>query len=230
MSESSIASHYPKPSKTRKMITQIWFDFGNIFIPINPAETKKRMEECGVQLTPEAFDKLNREYEVGLLSEHDFMQELSTSCKFLQSSRCVELAWNALLGELNDNTLFLGKLKKEYNLALVSNTNHTHISHIKKQSGLFLWNQFIEKFDAHFFSYEIGQRKPDFEYFDHVLAAMDTLPENVLFIDDSPQNIEAASNLGIHTWQFDVNKGNLEAELPAILAKLNKTAASAAGM
>ncbi|MEY2964160.1 MAG: hypothetical protein RL754_1421 [Bacteroidota bacterium] len=212
------------------MITQIWFDFGNIFIPIFPQRTRERMEDCGVQLNPEAFDALNIEFEKGLISEGEFLQELSTSCKYLQSSRCVELAWNALLGDLHDNVLMLGKLKHEYNLALVSNTNPTHINHIRKTSGPFLWNQFIEKFDGHFFSYEIGCRKPEFDYFDHVLAAMDTLPENVLFIDDSQQNIEAAQQLGLHTWQFNIHEGDLAKELPAVLAKLNEGATSVAGV
>ena len=126
-----------------------------------------------------------RKFERGEVSTKEFFQVLTASCKFLQSSRCTTRAWNALLGELNDHTLFLKKLAEDYSLALVSNTNVAHIDHIKQESGPFLWNTFTEKFDALFLSYEMGCRKPDTEYYDRVLEAMGALPEEVLFIDDT---------------------------------------------
>jgi len=109
------------------MITQIWFDFGNVFIPVHPHLTQEALEQCGVQMKPEQFEVLAQEFERGEVSTKEFFQALTASCKFLQSSRCTTRAWNALLGELNDHTLFLKKLAEDYSLALVSNTNEAHI-------------------------------------------------------------------------------------------------------
>ena len=212
------------------MITQIWFDFGNVFIPVHPHLTQEALEHCGVQMKPEQFEVLAQEFERGEVSTKEFFQALTASCKFLQSSRCTTRAWNALLGELNDHTLFLKKLAESYSLALVSNTNEAHIDHIKQESGPFLWNTFTEKFDALFLSYEMGCRKPDTEYYDRVLEAVGAMPEEVLFIDDTQANLDTAAEMGMHTWLFNTQDGDLERELPAVLTKLNERTASSAGM
>jgi len=212
------------------MIKQIWFDFGNIFIPVHPQSTREALEKCGVQMNEAQFDTLAQEFEKGEISSKEFFQALTMSCKFLQSSRCVKMGWDALLGELRDNTLFLKKLGQEYNICLVSNTNEAHIQTIKEQSGPFLWNNFMEKFDALFLSYEMGCRKPDPEYYDRVLDTMGALPEEVLFIDDTQANLDTAAEMGLHTWLFNIQEGDLEKELPAVLAKFNESSASTTGV
>ena len=50
------------------MIKQIWFDFGNIFIPIFPERTQESFEKRGVQLSKPDFQILNEDYEIGALS------------------------------------------------------------------------------------------------------------------------------------------------------------------
>ena len=208
------------------MIKQIWFDFGNIFIPIYPERTQESFKQSGVQLSKPAFQVLNAEYEIGALTTHEFLQTITISCKYLQSSRAVGAGWDALLGEMNDNTLFLRNLSRSYATCLVSNTNEAHITTIQKTAGSFLWNAFINQFEELFLSYQLGMRKPNANYFEHVLEKMNAVPEEVLFIDDTLANLVAAEALGIQTWQFNAHEGNLERELPAVLAKLNKSASS----
>ena len=203
------------------MIKQIWFDFGNVFIPIFPERTEKALKECGVQFTAEDIQNINEGFEVGDVSSAQFFQEIASSCKYLQSSSAIVHGWNELLGEMTDPTLFLKKLGKSYDLCLVSNTNEAHIKHIRKQAGPFLWNSFVEKFEALFLSYEIGHRKPDASYFNYVLEHMNALPEEVLFVDDSQANIEAAEALGINTLLFNLQDQDLAKELPAVLAKFD---------
>ena len=203
------------------MIKQIWFDFGNVFIPIFPVRTEEALKECGVQLSAEDIQRINEGFEVGDVSSAQFFHEIASSCKYLQSTAAIAHAWNELLGEMTDPTLFLKKLSKSYDLCLVSNTNEAHIKYIRKQAGPFLWNSFVEKFEALFLSYEIGHRKPDASYFNYVLEHMNTLPEEVLFVDDSPANIEAAQALGINTLLFNLQEQDLSKELPAVLAKFD---------
>ena len=63
-------------------------------------------------------------------------------------------------------------------------------------------------------SQEIGYRKPEKETYEHVLNAYPLKPEEILFLDDMPQNIDGARNAGmqaIHVISFeqmrdDINK------------------------
>jgi putative hydrolase of the HAD superfamily len=87
----------------------------------------------------------------------------------------------------------LGTLRDRYRLASVSNTNEIH------------WDRFSnawkldEAFHHNFPSYLVGKLKPDAEYFEHVLEALDVPAHRVLFIDDNTINVDAAARLGMHT-------------------------------
>ena len=203
------------------MIKQIWFDFGNIFIPVFPENTKEQFEHCGVQLSEPHFTELHQAFEVGEVSQSEFFQSLTDSCKFLESTRCIKRAWNSMLGDLRDETLFLKKLGTTYDLALVSNTNAAHIAAIAAASGPFLWKRFTNAFDGLFLSHEIQERKPNTSYFEKVAKAMNAEPNEVLFVDDTQSNLDGASALGFRTLLFNCQEGNLKKELTAILTQFD---------
>ena len=76
-------------------------------------------------------------------------------------------------------------------LAVLSNTIEPHAKPVR-ESGLF------EPFDYVFLSHEIGLRKPDPAAYQHVVETMKVDPEKSVFIDDDPENVEAATQLGMH--------------------------------
>ena len=203
------------------MIKQIWFDFGNIFIPIFPENTKEQFEDCGVKLSEAHFTELHQAFEVGEISQHKFFQSLTDSCKFLESTQCINRAWNSMLGDLRDETLFLKKLSKSYDLALVSNTNAAHIEGIVAASGPFLWKRFTETFDGLFLSHEIHERKPNASYFEKVAKTMSAEPNEVLFIDDTQANLDGAAALGFQTLLFNCQESDLKKELTAFLTQFD---------
>ena len=65
-------------------------------------------------------------------------------------------------------------------------------------------------FSTLYFSGRLGMAKPDPRIFKHVLADLHVAPEDVVFIDDSPANIQAAEALGIrvvlHTEDTDLRQ------------------------
>ena len=203
------------------MIKQIWFDFGNIFIPIYPENTKEQFERCGMQLSEAHYTELHHAFEVGEMSQREFFQSLSDSCKFLQSAQCVKDAWNSMLGDLRDETLFLKKLGQSYDLALVSNTNAAHLAAIAAASGPFLWTHFTNAFDGLFLSHEIHERKPNASCFEKVAKAMNAEPNEVLFIDDTQANLDGAAALGFQTLLFNCREGGLKKELTAFLTQFD---------
>ena len=55
-----------------------------------------------------------------------------------------------------------------------------------------------------YLSYELGMTKPDRDIFDHVVADLQLAPEAVLFLDDSPKNVDGAREAGLNA---EVTKG-----------------------
>jgi FMN phosphatase YigB (HAD superfamily) len=55
-----------------------------------------------------------------------------------------------------------------------------------------------DAFHHNFPSFEVGKLKPDADYFEHVLQALDAPAHRVLFIDDNAINVDAAASLGMH--------------------------------
>ena len=78
-------------------------------------------------------------------------------------------------------------------MAVLSNMTFDTLKYIKAE---YSW---IEVFDKHFFSCEIGMSKPDPGIYVHCLKELDIDPDQCLFIDDSEENVVAARKFGINS-------------------------------
>ena len=99
-----------------------------------------------------------------------------------------------------ENIALLKDLKTKYRTFLMSNTDEIHYQYYTRM----LHEQFgIEKldnlFEKAYYSHKTGIRKPDKLFFDQVINDNGLIPENTLFIDDFPENISAAEELGLQT-------------------------------
>lgn len=111
----------------------------------------------------------------------------------------VDAAWNALLvGVPPGKHELLERLNEKYRTFLLSNNNEIHyaycMEHIKQTYGVKDNSQFFEKT---YYSHLMGMRKPDSEIFEKVLTENELVPYETLFIDDSPQHLATAQNMGI---------------------------------
>jgi epoxide hydrolase-like predicted phosphatase len=61
---------------------------------------------------------------------------------------------------------------------------------------------FLEAFDVCIFSAEVGISKPSPEIYQLALKKLEVMPEEAIFIDDMPANVEGAEEAGIHAIQF----------------------------
>jgi HAD superfamily hydrolase (TIGR01509 family) len=57
-------------------------------------------------------------------------------------------------------------------------------------------------FQGYSMSYDIKARKPQLEAYQRTLALIGTTASECLFIDDREENVQAATALGIKSWQF----------------------------
>lgn len=190
------------------MIKNIILDFGDIFIDLDKLATPRAMEKFGYKsLTPD-LDTLFKEYEKGLTSSQKFLEEVSN---FFPNATEKDLiaAWNAILLDFPDRRLeFVEKLAKEnqYRLFLLSNTNDIHIEFVKQQMGMEKFNRFKNAFEVFYLSYEMKMRKPDAEIFEFVLTENKLNASETIFVDDTKENTDSASSLGIKTWNLQVGK------------------------
>jgi putative hydrolase of the HAD superfamily len=71
-------------------------------------------------------------------------------------------------------------------------------------------------------SYQLRMAKPDQAIYRHVLSKLGTEPEETLFLDDRPVNVQAAQALGMKAIQFstveqlreELVAAGLDAQLP----------------
>jgi len=201
------------PAGTYKNII---FDFGGVIINIDYNLTAKAFQQLGLDNFDELFSKAKQSdlfdlYEKGLITSAEFRARLKHILNVQVDDAQIDKAWNAMLLDLPQERLdLLQKLKGTHRTFLLSNTNEIHIDTIwdslRKDMGIADFTNYFEKV---YLSYAVHMRKPDAGIFELVLKENNLVPEETLFIDDSPQHIETAQKLGIHTYWLDVNKESI---------------------
>ena len=98
--------------------------------------------------------------------------------------------------KLNEKTVeIIKKLRKNHRVVCGTNTIDPH------------WENHMERgdysyFDQTYASNKIGCAKPDPHFFELILEAEQTAPEDAFFTDDRADNVAAAASLGIHAELF----------------------------
>ena len=194
-----------------KNIKSIIFDLGGVLLNISYQNTIDEFEKLGVDNSSAFYSKKSQTnifnlLETGEISENELIREIQSSCKSATRKQII-FAWNSMLLDLPKNrTNLLENLKEKYQLFLLSNTNAIHIKELKSRLGEVKYSKFYNLFNKVYYSHEIGFRKPHSEAFRLVLDENNLKEKEVLFIDDSPQHIEGAKELGIHTYHLKDNE------------------------
>ncbi|MCI0922699.1 HAD family hydrolase [Sphingobacterium rhinopitheci] len=188
-------------------IKNILVDYGNVIYMIDFIELQHAFNQLGIPNVGEIFAhsgqiKLFDDFDKGVISSADFrdgIRKLTNNASL--SDAQIDHAWNALLiGVPAGKHEILLQLKERYRTFLLSNNNAIHYAHcmasIKSDYGIEDNSVFFEQT---YYSHLVGMRKPNEDIFQFVLHEQGLLPEETLFIDDSPQHLKTAESLGIHT-------------------------------
>ncbi|WP_437369042.1 HAD family hydrolase [Maribacter litoralis] len=190
------------------MIKNIIFDFGDIFINLDKQAPLLEMAKFGfTELTPE-LDTIFKEYEMGLLETDAFIDKLQAIFTNTTKQQ-IKDAWNSIILDFPEERLkFIEKLKSDnqYRLFLLSNTNDLHIEKVKESMGMERFNRFKNCFEVFYLSQEMKMRKPNTDIYEFVLKENNLIPEETFFLDDTKENTDSASKLGIHCWNLQVGK------------------------
>ena len=100
---------------------------------------------------------------------------------------------------VNEKTLAWARcLKGEgLSLALLSNMPFAVSDYLETNCG---W---LALFDHRVYSYAFGCAKPEVPIYKACLDVLKLPPQEVLFLDDRPENVKVAAELGIHSLIFD---------------------------
>jgi putative hydrolase of the HAD superfamily len=99
----------------------------------------------------------------------------------------------------------VNELKQHVRVGLLSNSDG-QFTNLLRECGVY------EPFDPCLISTEIGALKPDLKAYKLLLSRLDLSPEEVIFIDDKLENVEAAKKLGLDGILFE-SQSQLKSEL-----------------
>jgi len=188
------------------MIDAIIFDFGDVFINLDRQATLDGLKNLGISEWNEDLNNLNLQYEVGSISEDDFLFGIQKHTNNA-SIEDITKAWNAILLDFPLYRLeFLQMLSQKYRLFLLSNTDAIHIDTFEQKTGTSFYSAFYQCFEKVYFSFEIGMRKPNPEVYNFVLDQNSLQAKHTLFIDDKKENTDAAEALGLQVWNLQVGE------------------------
>lgn len=194
------------------------FDYGQVLVHYEPSYMVGRYvtDPTDAKLLQEVvFDRLYWDrLDNGTITD----EELLADCRRRLPERLWETAdtvyynWIYNLPPVEGMAELVDYLRHTYGvgLYLLSNISCYFAAHREEMHALSL-------FDGCVLSGPIGLNKPDRAIYAHLCDTYSLLPEETLFIDDSPINIAGARDYGIHGYLFDGDVEKLKRYLDEIL-------------
>jgi FMN phosphatase YigB (HAD superfamily) len=192
-------------------IDAVIFDLGNVLITVDEpraaermaartGKTRQQIEEY-ILGTPHAL-----ELALGKLSKKRFFHTVAKDLGFDGSYDEFALIWSEVFTPIEPMIALAESLKTRVPRLVLSNTNAIHMDYI------FQHYTFLNDFDAHVFSHEVGLLKPDAAIYKHALKKYGLTAERTVFVDDLPANVEGARRVGMQAIHFQ-NPDQARAEL-----------------
>jgi putative hydrolase of the HAD superfamily len=199
------------------------FDLGGVVFRLDKMIAIQRFKEIGVERVEEFLDDYAQkgifgDLEAGKLTAEQYCDELSRIVGKPLTMEQLEYAWTGYAAELYQRNFdALLRLRHEgFPVALLSNTNPFMMRWARSNEFDGQGNGLDHYFDRLYLSYEMRMMKPSLEIFKAMIDGEGTDPSNILFIDDSTRNCEAAAALGIKTLNPD-NGGDWRGDVFSIL-------------
>ena len=196
------------------MIRTIVFDLGKVLIPFEwqrgyaafaasspyaPEEVRARIKETGL------FDGFER----GKVEPQEVAERVSRVLGLSVGFDEFRKMWSSIfLPETIVPDGMLERLRRNYRLLLLSNTDSIHFHWVKERYPI------LRHFDGFVLSFELGLRKPELGIYQETISRAGCEPGEVFFTDDREDNVQGAVQAGIDAVQF-LSLEQLEQDLKA---------------
>ena len=188
-------------------IATVFLDIGGVLIGLDNEPALKRISEFSRLEVQEFTRRLNENsriaaYEAGELTTEEFFEH---HCELLEMKITLEEfkeIWSSVFvfdspaNGMVSPGLF-EELKRNCRLIALSNTNEMQFTYLVSCHPL------VGQFHDQILSYQMGCLKPDPEIYRLALHKAGCSPSATLFVDDLPENVEAARRLGIQGVLFE---------------------------
>lgn len=179
-------------------IRALLFDLGGVVIEIDFERALRHWADYSELSLPELraafrFDPAYERHERGEIAWGEYVEHLRTALKLGATDGEIMAGWNSIfIREIPQTLAMIEQARKVLPCYGFSNTNPTHQAHweaaFPRAAGVF---------DRVFVSWQLGLRKPERAAFEAVCDAMGLKPAEVLFFDDTAQNVEGAKAAGL---------------------------------
>ena len=201
------------------MIRNVVFDFGQVMVRFEPDYM------VGVYVSDEAdrrllseviFDRLYwNALDSGNISDAEVVLRFKERIPERLHSVAEKIYYNWIynIPEISGMSELVERIKREYGVRVFLLSNIcTYFAENEEKLPI------LSLFEKRIYSAVCGFVKPDAKIFEHLCLECDILPQDTLFIDDSPKNIKGAESFGIKGYLFDGDAKRLSDYLDSVLS------------
>lgn len=185
------------------MIKAILLDMGGVLLDLDHEGcVEKFRTECGFEDIDNYLHTTHHkgfisDLEAGMIGREEFFAEARKHCRPGTTDSQIEKSFNSLVtGMPPEKAEYLKRLSRRYPLYMVSNNNAimmVHNSGLFDKAGVPLKDHFKDLILSH----ELHIQKPDREFYLEAVRRTGLEPEELLFVDDSQINVDAAKACGM---------------------------------
>ncbi len=178
------------------MIKTILFDFGNVLGFFDHRRALSKLKQHTALETKDLATilyggELEIAYELGQISTDSYCASAQQAGQLSCTQEEFLEAFVDIFTLNQPVAALIPRLKPHYRLVLASNTNEAHFTFYRRQFA-----QVLDPFDHLIVSHEIGSRKPHLSFYEKCHQQARCQPDECLFVDDLPSNIQAAHKFG----------------------------------
>ena len=183
-------------------IKVIFIDVGGVLV-LSTGTKKRREWEDKLGIEPHALTEMVQEVipaslaTIGKISSKQIWDNISQKIS-LTGIELIKLKEDYFAGDQLNTQLynFIKEIRNNYQVVIASNG-------WDEVRSVYTDKYYLDRItDKMIISSEIGMAKPDKEFYEYALDLLKAKPEEVIFIDDSIENIATAEELGFNTILF----------------------------
>jgi glucose-1-phosphatase len=192
-------------------IDAVIFDLGNVLLAFDESRAVGRLAACTGK-TRQQIDEYARgtphitELALGKVTKLRFFHTVAKDLAFDGTYAEFALLWSDIFTPIDPMVALAESLKNRLPRLILSNTNAIHMDYV------FEHYPFLQDFDAHVLSHEVGLLKPDPAIFQRALRTSGLTASRTVFLDDIAANAEAARHVGMQAIHYQ-NPDQARAEL-----------------